>query len=149
MADSQDSFDNLDAFSEAANQTETKLIIIFVLEIMSGVFGIILTAVHLSMDLYPGPLGLLIMYVAHGVIIGALAVLSLIAGWGFWRLEPWAWRVAMAVGIASVIVHVLTLSPLILALNIILLWYLKNPQVREVYSGIESLWASESAETPQ
>ena len=149
LADSQDSSDNLDAYSEAANETETKLIIILVLEIMSGVFGIILTAMHFSMGFYEGPLVFLIAYFSYGTIMGVLAVLSLIAGWGLWRLEPWAWRMAMAVSIASVIAYLFNLTLIILILNIILLWYLKNPQVQEVYSGIGSLWASESAEMPQ
>lgn len=149
MADSQDSFDNLDAYSEAANQTETKLIVIFVLEIMSGVFGIILTAMHFSMGFSEGPLGFIIAYISAGVIIGVLAVLSLVAGWGIWRLEPWAWRMAMAVSIASVVIDLITPNLLLLGLNIILLWCLKNPQVREVYSEIGSLWANEPVETVQ
>jgi hypothetical protein len=149
LADSHDYFDNLDAYSEAANQTETKLIVIFVLEVMSGVFGIILTAMHFSTVSYEGPLVFIIAYISAGGIIGVLAVLSLVAGWGIRRLEPWAWTTAMAVSIASVMIYLITPNLLLLALNIILLWYLKNPRVREVYTEIESLLASEPAETPQ
>ena len=149
MAESQDSSDNLDAYSEAANQTETKLIVIFVLELMSGIFGVVLTAMHFSVGFFEGPLVFQVAHISAGAIMGALAILSFVAGGGIQGLQPWAWRMAVAVSIASLIIYVVTPSLLLLALNIIALWYLKNPRVREVYTEIGSLWASEPAQTLQ
>lgn len=56
LADSQDSFDDFDVYTEAVDKMDTKVIVISTLEVMSGVFGGIQTIMLFSVGFYEEPL---------------------------------------------------------------------------------------------
>jgi hypothetical protein len=136
LADENSSFDELDIYSEVVNQMDFKVILVAVLAFSSGLLGFIVTAMNFSAVYYPGPLVYLIAAVSLSVITGTLGFISLIAGWGLWRLEPWAWRMAMAVGIASLIFYIPILSVPLIFLNAVLVFFLRDRQLKDIYDEI-------------
>jgi len=137
LADEDISFEDLDIYSEDVDQMDFKVIVAAVLEFISGILGITLTAMNFSMGFPPAPLAYLIAAVSLGVITGTLGILSLIAGWGLWRLESWAWRTAIAVSIASIFFYLPSLSTIIIVPNVIVIFYLRTQQMRDIYTEIE------------
>ncbi|MDH4214345.1 MAG: hypothetical protein OEV85_10520 [Candidatus Thorarchaeota archaeon] len=136
MAGDSSTFDDLDVYSEDVDQMDFKVIVVAVLAISSGLLGIILTVANYSFWYFPGPLVYLIMVVSLSVITGTIGLISLIAGWGLWRLEPWAWRTAMAAGIASLIFYLPKLSLPLIAINAVLVYFLRDSQLKNIYDEI-------------
>lgn len=136
LGDGSSTFDDLDMYSEDVDQMDFKVIVVAVLAISSGLLGIILTVTNYSFWYFPGPLVYLIMIVSLSVITGTIGLISLIAGWGLWRLEPWAWRTAMAAGIASLIFYLPTLSLHLIAINAVLVYFLRDRQLKNIYDEI-------------
>jgi hypothetical protein len=137
LADEDSSFEDLDVYSEDIDQMDFKVIVVAVLEFISGILGITLTAMNFSMGFPPAPLAYLIAAVSLGVITGTLGIISLIAGWGLWQLEPWAWRTAIAVSVASLFFYLPSLSIIMIIPNVIVIFYLRDQQVRDIYRKIE------------
>jgi hypothetical protein len=137
LNDSNDSFNEMDEYSDAVNKMDSLVVIISTLELMSGILGGILTIMHFSDAFYPAPVAFIIATVSYGAILGALAIISLIVGWGLWRLEPWAWGVALAISIASLVAYLPSLSPVMIPLNAILVWLLRKPEIQNAYTEIE------------
>lgn len=137
MEDEDNSFEDLDIYSEDVDQMDSKVIAVAVLAFCSGVIGILVTAMNFSIIYNPGPLIYLIAFDSLFVITGSLGVFSLIAGWGLWQLEPWAWRRAMAVSVASLIFYLPILSILPIVSNACLVYLLRDPQLKHVYDDIE------------
>lgn len=136
MEDEDGSSEDLSIYSEDVDEMDFKVIFVAVIAFCSGVIGILIAILNFSIVFYPGPLVYLIAVVSLFVIICTLGILSLIAGWGLWRLEPWAWRTALAVGIASLVFNLITLSPIPLVLNAFLIYLLRDHQLKRIYDEI-------------
>ena len=59
-----------------------------------------------------------------GAIIVLFGIVQIVAGWGLWKLRPWAWWLATIVSALSVIVNGVLLNWVGLALALIILIYL-------------------------
>jgi hypothetical protein len=137
LTDDISSFEDLDIYSEDVDQMDFKVIVVAVLEFISGVLGIILTAMNFSMGFAPAPLVFIIAAVSLDVITGTLGIISLIVSWGLWKLESWAWRTSIAVSIASIFFYLPSLTIIIIIPNAIVIFYLRSQQVRDIYREIE------------
>jgi hypothetical protein len=137
LTDSNDSFDEMNEYSGSVNQMYSMVVIVSTLEFMSGVIGCVLTIIHFSIRFYPAPLVYIVAAVSYGVILGALAISSLIAGLGLWRLEPWSWRIALAINVASLATYLPVLNPIMVPFNIILIWLLRKLEIQNAYADIE------------
>ncbi|MHA2191759.1 MAG: hypothetical protein ACXAAP_16205, partial [Candidatus Thorarchaeota archaeon] len=69
----------------------------------------------------------------------ALSVIAIVAGWALWQLKPWSWRLALAVNVAALVMHLLTFSFPLILLNAVLIAYLRTNQVRNIYAEIEEI----------
>jgi hypothetical protein len=136
LAESNDSLDELDEYSDSVNKMDSMVVIVSALEFMSGILGCILTVMHFSSRFYPAPIVVILAFVSYGSILGAIAIVSLIAGFGLWRLESWAWRIALSVNIASLVMYLPVLSPIMIPLNIVLVWLLRKPEIQNAYAEI-------------
>jgi len=130
------SFEDLDIYSEEVDEMDFKVIFAAVIAFCSGVLGILITTLNFSIVFYPEPLIFLIVMVCLFVIFWTLGILSLIASWGLWRLEPWAWRTAMAVSIASLVFDLISLTLIPLVLNAFLVYLLRDHQLKRIYDEI-------------
>lgn len=137
LTDSNDSFDEMDEYSESVNQMDSMVVTVSTLEFMSGVLGCVLTIDHFMISFYPASLVYIVAVVSYGVILGALAILSLIAGLGLWRLESWSWRIALATNVASLVMYLPALNLIMVPFNIILIWLLRKPEIQNAYADIE------------
>jgi hypothetical protein len=128
-----------DNLSAEADEMDTTVTIVATLEFMSGILGLLFMLMNFAGGLYPGPPGYVIAFVAFDVILGALSVIAIVAGWALWQLKPWSWRLALAVNVAALVMHLLTFSFPLILLNAVLIAYLRTNQVRNIYAEIEEI----------
>ncbi len=136
MADESSSLDDIDIYSEDVDQMDFKVINVAVLALLSGFLGIVVTAMNFSIGFFASPLIFLIATVSHLVLTGTAGFISLIAGWGLWRLEPWAWRTALAVSVVALILSLLVLSIVLIAINAVLIYFLRDRELKDIYNEI-------------
>jgi hypothetical protein len=74
-------------------------------------------------------------------ILVFLVVASIYLAWALWCIKPRARFDAIVMNIVSIIVHIPTLS-MVIAFNLILIFYLKTRQMKEIY--IESIHEADS-----
>lgn len=74
-------------------------------------------------------------------ILVFLVVASIYLAWALWYIKPRARFDAIVMNIVSIIVHIPALS-MVIAFNLILIFYLKTRQMKEIY--IESIPAEDS-----
>ncbi|MHA2118781.1 MAG: hypothetical protein ACW98J_07665 [Candidatus Thorarchaeota archaeon] len=132
-----DDIGDLDVYPEEIEDMDATVTILATLEILAGIFGFVLMLMRFAESFYPWPLAVLIVFLANGLIIGALGILAIYAGWGLWQLKPWAWRTALAVNIASLVMYLLTFFVILLILNAVLIAYLRTRRVRNIYADIQ------------
>ena len=132
-----DDIDDLYAYSAEIEEMDDAVTILSTLEILIGILGFVSMLTNFAVGFFPGPLGLLIAYVATGIVIGVLGILAIYAGWGLWQLKPWAWRSALSVNIASLFMYLVTFNVFFILLNAILIAYLRTRRVRNIYADIQ------------
>ncbi len=136
MEDEDTSYEDLNIYSEDVDEMDFKVIFVAVISFCCGILGILIAILNFSIVFYPGPLILLIAAVSLFVIICTLGILSLITAWALWQLEPWAWRAAMAVSIASLVFDLISLTLIPLVLNAFLIYLLRDHQLKRIYDDI-------------
>ncbi|MHA1944074.1 MAG: hypothetical protein ACW96M_06735 [Candidatus Thorarchaeota archaeon] len=129
--------DDLDVYSAEIEEMDDAVTILATMEILTGIFGFVLMLMNFAGGFFPEPLAFVIAFVANGLVIGALGILAIYAGWGLWQLKPWAWRTALAVNVASLIMYLLTFSVPFILLNAVLVAYLRTRRVRNIYADIQ------------
>lgn len=132
-----DDIDDLDVYSAEIEEMDATVTILATLEILSGIFGFVVMLTNFAGGFFPGPLAVLIAFAATGMVIGALGILAIYAGWGLWQLKPWAWRTALAVNVASLVMYLLTFSVPFILLNAVIVAYLRTRRVRDIYTDIQ------------
>ena len=132
-----DDIDDLDVYSSEIDEMDEAVTILATLQILIGIFGFVSTLTNFAVGFFPGPLGLLIAYVATGMVIGALGILAIYAGWGLWQLKPWAWRTALSVNVASLFMYLVTFNVFFILLTAILVAYLRTRRIRDIYTDIQ------------
>ncbi len=132
-----DDIDDLDVYSSEIDEMDEAVTILATLQILIGIFGFVSMLTNFAVGFFPGPLGLLIAYVATGMVIGALGILAIYAGWGLWQLKPWAWRTALSVNVASLFMYLVTFNVFFILLTAILVAYLRTRRIRDIYTDIQ------------
>ncbi len=129
--------DDLDVYSAEIEEMDETVTILVTLEILIGIFGLVSMLTNFALGFWPVPLGSLIAYAATGMVIGALGILTIYAGWGLWKLKPWAWRTALSVNVASLFTYVVSFNVFSILFNAILVAYLRTRRVRNIYADIQ------------
>lgn len=114
----------------------TVLSILFALESLLFIIGGIGA---MGLGAFFGPIG-----AGLGIIVGGILVLmgliGLLVTWGLWTGRGWARIIAIVLSILGLLTTVLgaialeTLSIIGLLINIVILWYLVQPQVKAYYA---------------
>jgi hypothetical protein len=127
-----------DDLSAEVDEMDATVTILATLVFMSGLLGFVLMLMNFAGGIYPVSPDYVIAVVAYEVIRGALSVIAMLAGWGLWQLKPWSWRTALAVIVAALVAHLLTVNILFI-LNAVIFAYLRTSQVRNIYAEIEEI----------
>jgi hypothetical protein len=87
------------------------------------------------MGLYGGPMasyhGLFTVFGALFVIVG---LVTIFLAWGVWTGAGWAWTAALFIAVLSSVLHILSFNVVSLAINVIVIVYLLQPNVK-LYFG--------------
>lgn len=130
--------DDLDVYSAEIEEMDEAVTILATLEILTGILGFIVMLVNSAITFFaPWPPSLLIAYVAIELVVGGLGILAIYAGLGLWQLKPWAWRTALAVNVASLVMYLLFFNVLFIVLFTVLVAYLRTRRVRDIYADIQ------------
>ena len=122
-----------------------------VLEGLAGFLELLGGAALLGVGTFMGRYGS-ILGVGLNMFLGVLGVFTLLVGlvtlfiaWGFWTGAGWAWTVGVVLTIVGAVLHLVTLpgSLVTLAINIIVLVYLFQPNMRRLLRPLNP--ATESA----
>ena len=129
---------DLDVYSEEVEDMDSAVTIVSTLEVLTGTLGFVYTLMYFTMGYFSGPLAYMIAAVAIGLMHGALSILEIYAGWGLWQLKSWAWRTALSVNVASLVLFLFSISIPFIILNAVLVAYLRTRRGRNIYSDIQA-----------
>ncbi len=113
--------------------------IIVVLDAIAGLFLVLLGGAffgyHYMMGSFGGPLQSARGLVAGlGLLFVVVGLVTVFLAWGLWRGATWAWTAALVIAILGLILHLLSLNIIGLAINVIIIVYLLQSNVR-LYFG--------------
>lgn len=132
-----DDIGDLDVYSAEIEDMDAAVTIVATLEVLSGILGFVYALTYFAGGFFPGPLAYLIAAIAIGLMHGALSILEVYAGWGLWQLKSWAWRTALSVNVASLVLFLFSISIPFILLNAFLVAYLRTRRVRNIYADIQ------------
>ena len=134
-----DDYDLIDIYAEDVNEMDADVRTAVALQLIAGFMVtpnliIILSGGFPVFGIYPTP-NSFFMYFANLVYTSILVILviaSIYLAWALWNITPRARFDAIVTNIVSLIVHILTLSTVIV-FNLILIFYLNTRQMKNVY----------------
>ena len=134
-----DDYNEFELSSEDVNEMEASVSSAVCLQLITGVlitpnliliFGGLFPVFGFGSLPYPFVL-ILLNYIYVSVLI-ILVIVSIYLAWALWKLTPRARYDAIVVNTISIIVHILSLSPVIV-LNLILIYFLNTRQMKDIY----------------
>ena len=125
-------------------QRPTGVTILAILAFIGGVFGILggLALVGFSGLIAASGVAGSGLATILGVLLLIYGVLSLVLGYGFWTVKPWAWTLGIGLYGAGIVLNVLQyindstqlVSAIIsIAISVAILWYLFQPHVKAAF----------------
>jgi hypothetical protein len=69
-----------------------------------------------------------------GVLVAVVGLVTIFLAWGVWRGAGWAWMAALVIAALSAMLHLLSFNLLLLVINVIVIVYLLQPNVK-LYFG--------------
>ncbi|HVP23930.1 MAG TPA: zinc ribbon domain-containing protein [Conexivisphaerales archaeon] len=113
--------------------------IIAVLDVLAGLLLILaggaMFGVRFMLGAYGGPMasrpGLV---AAFGVLFVIVGLVTVFLAWGLWNGSTWAWTAALVIAVLSSILHLLTFNIIGLIINVIVIVYLLQANVK-LYFG--------------
>ena len=138
MSDSDD-YDLLDIYAEDVNEMDADVTTAVALQLIAGVMVtpnliIILIGGFPVFGIYPPPNSFFMLFanLVYTSILVILVIASIYLAWALWNITPRARFDAIVINIVSLIVHLPTLSTVIV-FNLILIFYLKTRQMKDIY----------------
>ena len=138
-----DDYDLIEIYAEDVNEMDADVTTAVALQLIAGImvtpnliiifqFGL----QNFGYSIPPYPFLMIIINLAYMSILVFLVIASIYLAWALWYIKPRARFDAIVINIISFIVHIPTLS-MVIAFNLILIFYLKTRQMKEIY--IESI----------
>ena len=134
-----DDHDVMEAYSEEVNEMDAAVTSAVFLELIAGVMvtpNLILIFgggfLPIGFDLPPDHIILILVNFSYISVLIILVLASIYLAWALWSIMPWARYYAIIINVISVIVHIPSLSPVIV-LNLILVYFLNTRKMKEVY----------------
>jgi hypothetical protein len=139
LAETND-YDLIDIYAEDVEEMDAGVATIVALQLIVGVMVtpnllIILTGGFPTFGIYSPPHSFLMTFanLAYTSILFFLVIASIYVAWTLWRIVPRARLYAIVVNFISFVVHIITLS-LVIVFNLIILYYVNTRQMKEIYS---------------
>ena len=128
-----------DPLPSGSKQRPIGVTIIAVLDGLLGLLMLLAGGAFLGfeslMGLYGGMLGQYHrLFVGVGIVYVLVGLVTIFLAWGIWKGSGWAWSAALVLALISAILHILSFNLLLLAINVIVIVYLFQPNVR-LYFG--------------
>ena len=82
------------------------------------------------------------LFAVIGIVILVVGIAYIVAGYGLWRLRPWAWLVALVLSIVSLVFTILGIvgggglgaSQIVsLAVAGVIIYYLNTPEIKQAF----------------
>ena len=138
MSDTDD-YDLIDIYAEDVDEMDADVATAVALQLIAGILVtpnlIIIFQYGLQNFGYGIPTYPFLMTIANLIymsILVFLVVSSIYLAWALWCIKPRTRFDAIVMNIVSIIVHIPTLS-MVIAFNLILIFYLKTRQMKEIY----------------
>ncbi|TFH08219.1 MAG: hypothetical protein E4H14_06865 [Candidatus Thorarchaeota archaeon] len=129
---------DIDSYSYPTKNVDVVIGLIAIFHAITGVLTFPLVYLIFSASFLGAPLEIAFLMIIQGAILAATIPVYLVLGWALWKIQPWAWKVAVIINILCLVFNIVGGVVLTAILNILLLLALNASDVRLGLAPIDS-----------